>query len=102
MSLNNWPVELVDTRFTDSAEEVIVSCAIHNTCRKFWDWAEQNSTNITVTKHTDEDFATYSTRFKLIATFENQTDAALFNLTFGPELPYRMLEVEPNMQAYFR
>lgn len=102
MSQNNWPVELVNTRLTDNAEEVIVNCAIHNTCKKFWRWANQHSTNITVTKHVNEDLATYSTRFKLVATFENQTDAALFNLSFGSELPYAQLEIDPDMQAYFR
>lgn len=101
MSLNNWPVTLVDTRFTDGVDESILNSAIHNTCTEFWQWARDNGTHITISEHAEDDIQTWSTRLKLIATFDDAADAALFRLNFDSTLPYRLLQITPTMEAYF-
>lgn len=101
MSQNNWPVTLVDTRFTDAVDESILNSAVHNTCRLFWQWATDNGVHITISKHDGDDLASWSIRMKLIATFDHAADAALFRLNFNSTLPYRLLQITPTMEAYF-
>ena len=77
---------IIKSKTSDDADhEWIMDGAIHNTIRKYRNWAEDQKCNVDFTKHLEPEG--YGLGLTVTAEFETAEDLAVFNLTFLNELP---------------
>lgn len=99
--MNKFKHTLINLKLSDSSEWVdfILSDAIQNTLRPYWDWAEQNQIDILFMKELDQEPNMYNIRIRVIAEFNNSNDAAIFKLAYGDKVHTKLEISSKDMSA---
>lgn len=84
----------------DSDYNYIYDIAVNNTLEPYWQWAKDNNIDISFTKHTDNNVATWNLMLAIVAEFPTDTDMALFKLTFGT-FPLKHIDLKTMENARF-